>query len=79
MAHATLSLDEIDHFNTCMLKAKALVKMAGAADISLLHMDGDDNLGKSMWAIAGILDEAKQIIDQAQRKDHPKIQQPEIG
>lgn len=72
MAPKTLTLNEIDHLNRCMLQAKALVKLAGAVNLELLHMDGDDNLGKSMWAIADLLDEAQQIIDPVQSQGRQK-------
>jgi hypothetical protein len=63
MADMTLSLDELDRFNTCILKARALAHMAGATDFSLTM---DDCIGQSMWAVTDFLDEANSIIKKAQ-------------
>lgn len=62
MADMTLSLDELDRFNTVILKARALAHMAGATDFSLTV---DDCIGQSMWAVTDFLDEAKSIVNKA--------------
>jgi hypothetical protein len=62
MADMTLSLDELDRFNTCLLKARAIAHVAGATDFSRTV---DDCIGQSMWAVTDFLDEANSIINKA--------------